>query len=138
MAVKVSLDRMIPTGRVAEFINHYLNESYEGDDGGGRLEQFSFDSGVSVRSVWRIRNGRDANVTFTLLDRMLTNLDRQYLWHYLPEDGGFSDCYGDDLPVPAEISEEQYARNLAVTIKRQERRRIRRLIQASEADIAWP
>ena len=116
--------REIPATRVAAFIRQYIEEHYEIDPVMNDLgfAQLSFDSGVPTRSIYRILSGECANVSFELLDDLLTNLDEIHLWHLGPEDGGFYDYYCDDPAPPAEKTIEQQRRNEVENAKRHARK----------------
>ena len=123
--------RDIPASRVAAFIDHYIEANYPEwernsnkpqDMPLGPLQQFAQEVGLSPRTIYRIRSGESVNVRFTLLDEMLSKLDREYLWHWGPEDGGFSDYYGDEPGPRAEPKPEQEQRLAVLRAKRYGRR----------------
>lgn len=111
--------RAIPTVRVKEFIERYIDANYEQDEWNRGYEQFSFDAGIPSRRLYAIRHLHDANVTFEVVDRILTRLDCIHLWYVSPEDGGFADYYLPDIPpAPAELTPEQRRRNIVDVAKR--------------------
>lgn len=112
--------RDIPATRVAAFIQQYIDEHYEThhelNDYG--INQFTFDTGIPQRTVYRILHGESANISFELVDEMLTRLDEMHLWFLGPEDGGFYDYYCDEPAPPAEQTIEQQRRNAISNAKR--------------------
>lgn len=115
--------RDIPAARVAAFIEHYISTNYELDESEPTgTYQFAFETGLPARTIFRIRNLESTNVRFELLDDMLIALDRNYLWTWEPEKGGFADYYGDEPAAPAAPTIEQQRKNAVAMAKRYARR----------------
>ena len=105
--------RLIPSDRVKIFIEHYISHNYaiernaEGAILDKGISRFARETNVAERRLYGIIQQEQANVSFEIVDRILTALDREYLWYWEPEEGGFSDYYGDDPPPPAEPTKAQ-------------------------------
>lgn len=126
-------ERWIPTVRVKAFILDWVENNFA-DDGleiaGLRgIGQLGFSCGVNPRALHRIIAEERPNVTFDLVDRILTGTDNVHLWHVQPELGGFSDCYQDELPVPAPESVDQLRHRMIENAKRS--------IRKSRLDCHW-
>lgn len=134
MAAAKQIRRDIPAVRVAAFIDHYIQTNYPDYERTNRpqhqplgpLEQFAAETGLNARTIYRIQKGESTNVRFELVDDMLVALDREYLWHWGPEDGGFSDYYGDEPGPPAEPTAEQQRWRAVSNAKRYARKQGRR------------
>lgn len=115
--------REIPATRVAEFIQSYIDAHYQLDPETNNhgINQFSFDTGLPQRSIYRILHGESTNASFELVDEMLTRLDEIHLWHLGPEDGGFADYYCDEPAPAAKPSIEQKRRKAIDNAKRHAR-----------------
>lgn len=110
-AVRGTRDISIPTARVAPLLEEWIEKHGEftedGDIVDGYLTALGGVVGLSPRVLYRIRELIDANVTFTMVDRILLGLEKEHLWKEPPENGGFSDFWGEDPPFPATPSVEQ-------------------------------
>jgi hypothetical protein len=79
--------RRFPSGRMAAVLDQELRSE------GENLNRLARRLDTSPRALDDIRSGRIVCLHVNTADRYLIKLGLEYLWHWPPEQGGFSDLY---------------------------------------------
>ena len=105
----VTVNRVIPIlEQGIEEAHYYVQLNGTGGVATGGLKNVSFYTGISVKTLSEISNGRREHVSVNTLDKILTGLNLEYLSHWPEEDGGFSDIYEAMRPARNPIYDQRY------------------------------
>lgn len=119
--------RRIPSARVAALLRRELGDPPGVSDPciASAYTRLAEASGVGTRRIHSIVTEEFANVTFQVVDKILTGLDRVDLWHLPEELGGLADYYeSDEPPPPADLTPEQLERGRAHRARRRQRQAV--------------
>lgn len=93
--MSVSFVEPIPAGRLSPLVNAYLDRFRSDRDphAVGAYRTLAERAGVSTKTLQRIANVTRPRVDTDTADRVVTALDRSYLWHIPADQGGLADLY---------------------------------------------